>query len=681
MSPVQTYKEEVRERFLDFWLRREEFGQPIGCIATSYTFDAAFFEEDCLGRFVGMDTQPDEDKRVYLVEREEKLSQVSCVVLVDVGHVPASRSLRWSLLPVTVPGGGIQHAKVSLLIWERHVRVLVGSANLTEYGYRRNFEHLGVLDFTEGGAAPLSLLTDVLRFLEGLALLSPQPGADAAEGPHAALRNLLTRVRRLTADWSPAPAGRGPSVAWLTTLPGEDPVFAQLQAEHWRGTGPDHAEVLSPFYDDGDRAKLQADGLIGLMGKRGELSITFRGPGRETPDGSTELGIPEALCKARQTRVEHHFEYVPELDEESQLRPLHAKSLWLQRDNRALFMIGSSNFTCAGYGTAAGPRNVEANLVYILPTVRDPFGRRCEACFPESRLAEDPVVFLQEIQEQTPDPQAFVPLPAGFGLALFVPGGETGSLRLYLGAELPASFRVAAEDGMEVLARVAAEVGEWPEPVKCSWHDKRPPSSLVVTWETAAGETVRSIWVVNVTNPAGLPPPEELRDLSLEELVEILSSARPLHEALSIVWRRLDGAKGLSTDLVFDPHKKVNTRNYLLRRVRRISGALEGLRQRLERPVYDLEALRWRLHGPIGPVALARRLADDEGEGAGFMIAEVAMTLQMTDWKRSEEFLGQATVRAEVAHTIDDLRALAEERQGPSNLADYVSKAFAGVRL
>ena len=147
MSP-QSYRDDVRERFLDSWVRREGFGQPMGCIATSYTFDAAFFEEECLGRFVGMETQPDEDKRVYLVEREERLSQVSCVVLVDSGHVPRSRSLRWDLLPVTVPSGGIQHAKVSLLIWEHHVRVLVASANLTEYGYRRNFEHVGVLDFT-----------------------------------------------------------------------------------------------------------------------------------------------------------------------------------------------------------------------------------------------------------------------------------------------------------------------------------------------------------------------------------------------------------------------------------------------------------------------------------------------------------------------------------------------------
>ena len=32
---------------------------------------------------------------------------------------------------------GLQHAKVSLLYWSNLVRVIIGSANLTEDGYRR----------------------------------------------------------------------------------------------------------------------------------------------------------------------------------------------------------------------------------------------------------------------------------------------------------------------------------------------------------------------------------------------------------------------------------------------------------------------------------------------------------------------------------------------------------------
>jgi hypothetical protein len=683
MSPVQTRSEKVRERFLDFWVKREGFGAPIGCIATSYTFQADFFEEDCLGRFIGMQTQPEEDGRVYLIEREEKLADVICVALVDLGHVPRSRSLRWHLLPVRVPDGGIQHAKVNLLVWDQHVRVTVGSANLSDFGYRRNFEHLGVLDFTPDGEAPLALLSEALTFLEGLAELTPGATGIATEGPHAALRNLIARVRQLTADWDPALAGRGPSVAWLTTLPDEAGVFDQLKEHHWSGTGPDVAEVLSPFYNDGDRARQQLSGLMALMGQRGNRSITFRSRGHETPDQFTHLELPTALSIPDDPRVVHRFEYVPEKDVESELRPLHAKSLWLQRGERALFMIGSSNFTCAGFGASSGPRNVEANLVYTLPSTKDVFARQCEACFPGSFEAVNPV-FLDELRDQTPEPQEFVPLPAGFMAALFVPEGETGKLRIQIQGEVPARFVVVAEDEIgratELLTSDRwADDGraEWTE---IAWQGARPPSCLIVRWRTAGGEDVGSLWVVNVTDTARLPPPEELRNLSLEELVEILSSARPLHEVLGRRSRRLNGNGDQPVAVVFDPHKRVDTRNYLLRRVRRISVALEGLRQRLERPAYDIEGLRWRLHGPIGPAALARKLAEEEGEGAGFMIAEVAMTVKMADWLRAEEVLGTKAVRAEVRRVIKELQGLADRRQAPPNLTDYVRESFVRVQ-
>ena len=268
--------------------------------------------------------------------------------------------------------------------------------------------------------------------------------------------------------------------------------------------------------------------------------------------------------------------------------------------------------------------------------------------------------------------------------ALFVPEGETGKLRIQIQGEVPSSFVVVAEDeigGVTELLTSArwADDGraQWTEIV---WQDARPPSCLIVRWRTADGQDVGSLWVVNVTDTARLPPPEELRNLSLEELVEILSSARPLHEVLRLLNRRRDGIGDNPVNVVFDPHTRVDTRNYLLRRVRRISMALEGLRQRLERPAYDIEGLRWRLHGPIGPSALARKLAEEEGEGAGFMIAEVAMTVKMTQWLRAEEILGTKDVRVEVRRVIKELQGLADRRQAPANLSDYVRESFARVQ-
>jgi hypothetical protein len=229
--------------------------------------------------------------------------------------------------------------------------------------------------------------------------------------------------------------------------------------------------------------------------------------------------------------------------------------------------------------------------------------------------------------------------------------------------------------GTEWLAAGQPQVGER------SWEDKRPPSYLWVDWTDDWGEKRTSIWVVNVTDGSKLPPPDELRDLALEVLVEILTSALPLHEAWRRAIRKHPRTGGdPRIDVEVDPHRKVDTRNFLLRRVRRISDALEGMRVRLERPAYHLEGFRWRLHGPVGPAALARRLAKEEKDGAAFMIAEVALTISRTDWSASEKLLGQEFVRREVDAVIAELTELSRAQPAPSNLECYVRDTLAAVK-
>ena len=151
--------EQTRTRLLDLWTREEAFGDPIGCVTTSFTFDAELFEEQCLARFLSIQSNPNETAKAYLIEREEKLSQCFACVLVDGVHAIPDRSLRWHMLPVTLPRGGVLHAKLTLLAWKNCIRVLIGSANLTEPAYRRNQEVMAALDFgAQGNPAP-ELLT------------------------------------------------------------------------------------------------------------------------------------------------------------------------------------------------------------------------------------------------------------------------------------------------------------------------------------------------------------------------------------------------------------------------------------------------------------------------------------------------------------------------------------------
>jgi len=154
------------EKLLDAWKPPEDAGAPIGCVATTFTFSPVFFEEECIGRFLQMQSDAIEDGPIYIIEREEKLADIRCVsVLVDACHCRGVRSLRWDLLPARIPES-ILHAKISLLQWQNLVRVIVASANLTEDGYRRNQEIFGVVDFAEGSAAPIAYLNDIIEFLK-----------------------------------------------------------------------------------------------------------------------------------------------------------------------------------------------------------------------------------------------------------------------------------------------------------------------------------------------------------------------------------------------------------------------------------------------------------------------------------------------------------------------------------
>src|SRR5947209_6581780 len=152
-------------KLLDAWVAPDDAGDPVGCVATSFTFTPAFFEEECLARFLQLESDPTEDGPVYLVEREEKLAQLSCAAaLVDQHHCRGSRNLRLDMLPARMPPASLLHAKVSLLFWSRLIRIIIASANLTEDGYRKNQEVFGVVDFKPQGESPLACLRDTVAF-------------------------------------------------------------------------------------------------------------------------------------------------------------------------------------------------------------------------------------------------------------------------------------------------------------------------------------------------------------------------------------------------------------------------------------------------------------------------------------------------------------------------------------
>jgi len=672
-------------RLLSFWEPPDEAGPPIGCVASTYTFDGPFFEEHCLGRFAGIESDPNEDRRAYLIEREEKLAQVYSCVLVDRAHVTPHRSLRWNLLPVSVPGGGIQHSKLALLVWERHVRLLVGSANLTEPGYRSNYEQMAALDFTPEGDLPRGLLEDAIAHLERTRSFVPE-GVQRTAHPGQALREFLRRASRHVSSWADRGWAPGAVRAELLCVhPGSKSLLDQLAERTWSGTGADIVHAMSPFFDLGTGARTLLTKLLRIMSVQGERRIEFFVGGRRLPDGALELDAPESIREPAGKSVEHVFHLVHARDELGEPRALHAKSLWLQRGDRAVCAVGSSNFTTAGTGAGGGATNLEANVAYVLPPAsRNAEWKSIAASWPEDDeldLARQDVRFQREPQDRTPEPCEFDALPLAFGLAVFTPSAEGSKLELSIHGEPPGAFRVLDFGSREIVTEAGWRADGAPPTVVDKWEDVRPPSALLVEWPSGDGHAIRkAVWVVNVSDGALLPPPSELMHLTLEELLEVLTSARPLHVAVGAVLDRRDSQATSRAEVVVDPHRKVDTTNFLVRRVRRVSQALEGMRERLERPAFTRDALAWRLHGPVGPLILARKLAEHEGQGAAFMIAEVALTLRHADLSSLERSLGREYVRASVDEVLAKLAELAAAHPAPENLSRYVGECFAWAK-
>ena len=164
MSKGKRKGQEAMRKPLDLWQAPEGTGEPLICLPTTFTFDAQFFEVECLGRFLRMDTHPSETEAVgYLIEREEKLASVRACVFADRRHAQTKESLRWDVMPVVVPWAA-QHAKLSVLCWADYVRVIIGSGNLTEPGYRKNLEVFGCLEASRAEAGQIREILSCVDF-------------------------------------------------------------------------------------------------------------------------------------------------------------------------------------------------------------------------------------------------------------------------------------------------------------------------------------------------------------------------------------------------------------------------------------------------------------------------------------------------------------------------------------
>ena len=270
------------EAMLELWRPPQKAGEPVGCISTTYMFTPGLFDEQCLARFLEIESEPNREGLAFTLERESRLGSVYAGVIVDHTQAGVEHSLRWDVLPVRLPSGK-QHAKLTLLEWSRHIRIIVASANLTEPGYRSNYEVAVAVDLTSEGADS-EMLDDAIGFLRTLIQLVPGASESLPEVRRA--RAFLEQLGRKVRGWTPIRRRGQIKQRLVFTLPkvvadraARSSLEEAFEVCRQLGAAPNEAWVASPFFDVDDEKEPRHGIALQIYGAKWASKAMFLRPG------------------------------------------------------------------------------------------------------------------------------------------------------------------------------------------------------------------------------------------------------------------------------------------------------------------------------------------------------------------------------------------------------------------
>lgn len=645
-------------KLLDQWQPPKGAGSAVGCLTTTFTFSAPFFEEQCLSRFLNIESDPDADGPLYLIEREEKIAELSgAIVLADSLHCNETRNLRWDIIPARVVGG-VQHAKVSLLVWQHCVRIIVASANMTEDGYCKNQEVFGVLDYSDASNPSRHAAEEILEFLSELpALVAANSTSKAVQRWHTVINQARSSLARWSQTEDTLP---NVEVYPLFITPGGSNMFDAIR-DTWLHGGFSEAHVVSPFFDLDDRtSSATANALVKILTARGiDKTIYWYATGEKSPEGKWHLHLPIACNEEPQRKgiktVFNRVELNLKDEEDEHFRPLHAKLLWLASRNHCAYVLGSSNFTQRGLGLTSRP-NIEANLVYVFRRSDNKVHNIFNNAWPKYNMIRNGGLSFGNVRRDDDKPETAnqTALPDWCVDASIE--HIDGVIHLVLTLDSPsANWVIRNHENDEVVT--SSE----------QWKEQGSPDIFLIPWESpelpkllkVEGEGRFAFWPVNISDMSLLPPPEELHNLSLETLIEILTCQGSLRETMRYFLRRqkVNNSDSEPPDDELDPHKRVQTSHHLIPRTRRISRVFAGLQNRLTHPVVTLESLNQRLYGPIGVMAVVRALEKhaNSNDELAFLLSELMLTLKRIDYIEQDGVLSKDRFNACIEQVLSEL--------------------------
>lgn len=616
-------------------------GRLMGILATTYEMQPEFFETDFLPTVLGLGAWDDRNwtSRIALEKHLAELESAS--VLMDARpYRGRPRSLRVEVLPVPLTNGRLLHAKVLLSVYENAVRLIVGSANLTEPGYRRNREVVAVLTASASRPVEAKLISEAILGLKEL--LSPWQSENVVELCQAA-EDRLSQWKKDDAE----------SQQWFAWSGGSTPLWKQFLNLWPQKEQVGKITIVSPFWSEeqptGPVTRFISElRSSGCLAEHAELHLlTEAAPDKQStykprlPEtfhdfDPTAIGV-RAFAVAVDPRVPP--EEVSMGEEFIGSRALHAKVVLLEGDQTYLAYLGSANFTNRGWGflPQAAAANIEAGIIL-------------------RAHGEDGTVLRSLIPQTTGDAVSLSGAAAG-KLAVPDPSPDELPWPFFL-REVRLSPVSASDNVLElvVLIDIVTSAGAWELAFVSS--EGQVAETLL---RKGAGEATQSEYRLSLTEKQlskllrdqevfvswwdcseGRPFPINVAADARTLLPISPSSGQPAEQSLiayyqgRITWEDLfpdpsdDDTSGSRDATDVGLERNVDTSRIQSYVVREFVEALKGINDDLKAAAKSTKAcMRLALLGTVSPIALARRVLDaaDRSErsptAAGFQLVEI----------------------------------------------------------
>jgi hypothetical protein len=634
---------------------RDEWGPYVGFWVTTYEMQVDFFETDFLPTLLDLGAWDDRSWTTRIALEKELGAMVGAVVMVDARAYPGRpRSLRIVTSPARDPSGGKLHAKVALLVHENAVRVLVGSANLTAFGYRQNIEVATALTASRKSVADARMIREALQGVERH--LGPWLTEDA--------RNLTARAGQFL-DELPV-QGEEPSEWFDWSGPGV-PLWQQFLARWPAGEPVRSLTVVSPFWSNEDGSGPLARFIAHLRDRspgRDRLQVHLIAAPSPAPSGGMLPVLPESYASYRFSErgvdcfVQPADPQVPKeelpLENMQVFRPLHAKVVFLEGVETTLAYIGSANFTHRGWGfeDEAARANVEAGIVLRRARSRTAELRRLLL----PRTTGNPIPLTGDGSQTFARPQAVAPSPPW---PVFL-----RDIRLVPGTRKP--------EKLDLLARVHVDrvQGDWQVSLEPSSGEIMPVPLLVGRFGDGARPEVRGTLSEAVLNQLlrdqhvrvtwwahadGVLFPvnvalEARTDLPIspgsgvpnEHMLIAYYQGRIRYEDLFPPPEGEGEVEGGGQDAL---PSEVDTSGIQSYQMREFVESLEGIVRDLRDASSSERTMRLALLGPVSPVALARQVSNAVSKeertptAGGFQLVEILRCLdEVRRFERWEEW-------------------------------------------